>query len=215
MTEIANRLKTAVVAPVIRTSTEKSARRAVEVLSEEGFTLFELTLTTPGAIEIVRDLSKQPNITVGLGTILTREQGEAAIAAGADFAVSPAFVPGLAELCRDAGTPVALGAATPTEVLRAHEVGADFVKVFPASQLGGAGFVKALRSVYPMIEIMPTGGINPPDIADYLNAGAACLGMGGNLVNDAALIAGQDDVIRRAARAVRAEIAALSGGKPA
>ena len=79
MTEIANRLKTAVVAPVIRTSTEKSARRAVEVLSEEGFTLFELTLTTPGAIEIVRDLSEQPNITVGLGTILTREQGEAAI----------------------------------------------------------------------------------------------------------------------------------------
>lgn len=210
MTEIARRLKAAMVAPVIRTATEESARRAVKVLSEEGFALFELTLTTPGALDIVRDLAKSPNITVGLGTILTCAQGEAAIAAGADFAVSPAFVPGLAELCRESGTPVALGAATPTEALRAHEAGADFVKVFPASQLGGAGFVKALKSVYPTIEIMPTGGINPSDIADYVSAGAACLGMGGNLVNDAALTAGQDSVIRTAARAVCAEIAALS-----
>lgn len=210
MVAIAERLKSAVVAPVIRTSTEASARRAVEILSEEGFTLFEMTLTTPGALGIVRDLAAMPGITVGLGTILNCEQGEAAIEAGADFAVSPAFVPGLAELCRQAGTPVALGAATPTEALRAHEDGADFVKVFPASQLGGAGFVKALRSVYPMIEIMPTGGINPPDIAKYVAAGAACMGMGGNLVSDAALTAGEDQIIRSAAQAVQAEITALA-----
>lgn len=214
-TTIAERLKAAIVAPVIRTSTEASARRAVEVLTDEGFTLFEMTLTTPGALALVRELAAMPDITVGLGTILTREHGVAALEAGADFAVSPAFVPGLAELCKQANTPVALGAATPTEALRAHEAGADFVKVFPASQLGGAGFVKALRSVYPMIEIMPTGGINPPDIAKYIDAGAACLGMGGNLVNDAALAAGNDEVIRTAARAVRAEIKALSGTRAA
>lgn len=212
MTEIAKRLRAAIVAPVIRTATEKSARRAVEVLTSEGFTLFELTLTTPGALDIVRDLAKLPDITVGLGTILTCDQGEAAIAAGAEFAVSPAFVPGLTEVCRASGTPVALGAATPTEALRAHEEGADFVKIFPAYQLGGAGFVKALKSVYPMIEIMPTGGINPSDVKGYVSAGAACLGMGGNLVNDSALAEGRDDVIRDAARAVRAEISALSEG---
>ena len=106
--------------------------------------------------------------------------------------------------------PVALGAATPSEALRAHEAGAAFVKVFPAAQLGGPGFVKALRSVYPMIEIMPTGGIEAADLSDYFSAGAVCCGMGGKLVSDAALTAGDDETIRTAARAVRKVLADLS-----
>lgn len=202
--EIEARLRAARVAPVIRTGSEATARRAIELLREEGFDLFEVTLTTPGALEIIAELAREPALCIGVGTVLDIAQGEAALAAGASFVVSPAFVPGLAALGREANTPVALGAATPTEALRAHEDGAAFVKIFPAAQLGGAGFVKALRSVFPMIPIMPTGGINPGDISAYFDAGAVCIGMGGNLVNEKALNAGEDDVIREAARAVRA-----------
>ncbi|MEO0821907.1 MAG: bifunctional 4-hydroxy-2-oxoglutarate aldolase/2-dehydro-3-deoxy-phosphogluconate aldolase, partial [Pseudomonadota bacterium] len=203
MAGIAERLKAARVAPVVRTGTEAAARRGVALLREEGFALFEITLTTPGALAIIADLAAEPGLCVGVGTVLDRAAGEAAIAAGAAFVVSPAYVEGLTDLGREADTPVALGAATPTEALRAHEAGAAFVKLFPAKQLGGPGFVKALRSVFPAIEIMPTGGIDPGDIDAYFAAGAVCLGMGGNLVSDAALQAGDDAVIRAAARAVR------------
>ncbi|MEO1459923.1 MAG: bifunctional 4-hydroxy-2-oxoglutarate aldolase/2-dehydro-3-deoxy-phosphogluconate aldolase [Pseudomonadota bacterium] len=203
MVGIAERLKAARVAPVVRTGTEAAARRGVALLREEGFALFEITLTTPGALAIIADLASEPGLCVGVGTVLDRAAGEAAIAAGAAFVVSPAYVEGLTDLGREADTPVALGAATPTEALRAHEAGAAFVKLFPAKQLGGPGFVKALRSVFPAIEIMPTGGIDPGDIDAYFAAGAVCLGMGGNLVSDAALQAGDDAVIRAAARAVR------------
>ncbi|MEM6357652.1 MAG: bifunctional 4-hydroxy-2-oxoglutarate aldolase/2-dehydro-3-deoxy-phosphogluconate aldolase [Pseudomonadota bacterium] len=205
MSDIAAVLKTARVAPVVRTATEAAARRGVALLAEEGFELFEITLTTPGAMEIIRDLARDPALTVGVGTVLTADEGRAALDAGASFIVSPAFVPGL--VAAGGGAPVALGAATPTEALRAHEEGAAFVKVFPAAQLGGPGFVKALRSVYPMIAIMPTGGIEADDLAGYFAAGAVCCGMGGKLVSDAALQAGDDDAIREAARAVKAALA--------
>lgn len=198
------RLRAARVAPVIRTGSEATARKAIALLREEGFDLFEVTLTTPGALSIIADLAQEPDLCIGVGTVLTPAQGEAAIAAGASFIVSPAFVPGLVELGAAAGTPVALGAATPTEALRAHEAGAAFVKIFPAQQLGGPGFIKALRSVFPMISIMPTGGINPGNMADYFDAGAVCIGMGGNLVNEKALLAGEDMLIREAARSVQA-----------
>lgn len=206
MSDIAGRLESARVAPVVRTRTADTARRAVDLLQGEGFDLFELTLTTPGALELLSDLSRDASLCIGVGTVLTREDGEAAVKAGAAFIVSPAFVPGLCEIGRAAGVPVALGAATPTEVLRAHEAGADFVKIFPAAQLGGPGFVKALRSVYPMIRVMPTGGIEAENLPAYFNAGAVCVGMGGNLVNETALETGDYDTIRRAARAVRARI---------
>lgn len=206
--DIAARLKAARVAPVIRTSTEAAARRGVALLAEEGFDLFEITLTTPGAMSIIADLAKDDSLCIGVGTVLTADQGKAAMDAGASFVVSPAFIPGLVQAAM--GAPVALGAATPSEALRAHEDGAAFVKVFPAAQLGGPGFVKALRSVYPMIDIMPTGGIEAANMADYLAAGAVCVGMGGKLVNDAALQNGDDDAIRTAARDVRAALAVIA-----
>lgn len=207
---ITEKLIAARVAPVIRTSTEAAARRGVALLAEEGFDLFEITLTTPGAMDIIADLAKDANLTIGVGTVLNVDQGKAAIDAGASFVVSPAFIPGLSETGKTAGVPIALGAATPTEALRAHEAGAAFVKAFPAAQLGGPGFVKALKSVYPMIDIMPTGGIEAVNLADYYAAGAACVGMGGKLVSDAALTAKDDEAIRTAARTVKAAIEALS-----
>ncbi|MFK7944122.1 MAG: bifunctional 4-hydroxy-2-oxoglutarate aldolase/2-dehydro-3-deoxy-phosphogluconate aldolase [Paracoccaceae bacterium] len=210
MSDIAAKLKAARVAPVVRTSTESAARRGVALLAEEGFDLFEITLTTPGAMAIIADLARDPALTIGVGTVLNVDQGRTAIDAGASFVVSPAFIPGLAEAGAAAGTPVALGAATPTEALRAHEAGAAFVKVFPAAQLGGPGFVKALKSVYPTIEIMPTGGIESGDLHAYFAAGAVCVGMGGKLVADAALQTGDDGAIRSAARAVRDVLSELA-----
>ncbi|MEM7237535.1 MAG: bifunctional 4-hydroxy-2-oxoglutarate aldolase/2-dehydro-3-deoxy-phosphogluconate aldolase [Pseudomonadota bacterium] len=209
MSAIAGRLIAAKVIPVIRTIDEASARLAVEVLSGHGFDVFEITLTTPRALEIIRDLSAEPSFCIGAGTVLTPGDGASAIDAGAGFVVSPAFVDGLAEVCSTADVAMVLGAATPTEALRAHLAGAAFVKVFPAAQLGGPGFVKALKSVYPQIRFMPTGGINPSDIAPYLGAGAVAVGMGGNLVSEAALKAGDIDVIRQAAADVRREIDGL------
>ncbi len=208
MTKIAAHLHEAGVVPVIRTSSAALARKAVELLREEGFAIFEITLTTPGALELIRDLAQDSDLTIGVGTVLSTGDGQDAIHAGARFVVSPAYVPGLAALCRARETALALGAATPSEVLRAHQDGADFVKIFPASQLGGPGFLKALRSVFPDIALMPTGGINPPDIAPYLAAGALCLGMGGNLVSEAALRANDDAAIRQAAKAVHTALLA-------
>ena len=207
---ITEKLIAARVAPVIRTSTEDAARRGVALLAEEGFDLFEITLTTPGALSIITDLARNTDLTIGVGTVLTADQGKAAIAVGASFVVSPAFIPGLSEAGEAVGVPVALGAATPTEALRAHEAGAAFVKAFPAAQLGGPGFVKALKSVYPMIDIMPTGGIEAGHLGDYFAAGAVCVGMGGKLVSDAALVAKDDGAIRTAARAVKAALKGLA-----
>lgn len=208
MTDIVDHLRRARVVPVVRTASEATARRAVAILREGGFDIFEMTLTTPGALAIVRDLAGEAGVRVGLGTVLDAADARAAIEAGAEFVVSPAFVPGMAAACREAGVPSALGAASPSEALRAHEDGADFIKLFPARQLGGPAFLKAMRSVYPHMAFMPTGGIEPGDIAAYLSAGAVCLGMGGNLVNEAALAAGDDAVIREAARAARAALPA-------
>lgn len=207
MTTIAEMLADIRVVPVIRASDEDIGRRMVALLASCGFSTFEITLTTPGAMAMIRDLAKDPMVRIGVGTVLSREDGEAALEAGAEFVVSPGFVDGLAAPCREAGALLALGAATPSEAMRARAAGADIVKVFPAAQLGGPGFVKALRSVFPDMAIMPTGGIGPNDIVGYLSAGAMAVGMGGALVNEAALKAGDEDAIRAAAADIKAALA--------
>jgi 2-dehydro-3-deoxyphosphogluconate aldolase/(4S)-4-hydroxy-2-oxoglutarate aldolase len=135
---------------------------------------------------------------------MTADQAEACIDAGARFIVSPAVRPEVAAVCRTRKVDFFLGAATPTEVATAHELGAAAVKLFPAAQLGGPSFVRAVRSVYPGIALMPTGGIGTGDIAAYLDAGAACVGMGGRLVDERSLAAGDDAAILAAARDIRA-----------
>jgi 2-dehydro-3-deoxyphosphogluconate aldolase/(4S)-4-hydroxy-2-oxoglutarate aldolase len=192
------------VVPVIRTGSEATARRAVDVLARAGFSIFELTMTTPGAISIVADLAGDPDRLVGAGTVMTAAEAEDCIDAGARFIVSPAVRREVADVCRARNVEVFLGAATATEVAAAHELGAAAVKLFPAAQLGGPGFVRAVRSVFPGIALMPTGGIGTGDIAAYLDAGAVCVGMGGRLVDERALAAGDDAAILAAARDVRA-----------
>lgn len=203
MSNIINQLRDVKVVPVIRTSTAKAAERAVELLAEEGFTCFELTMTTPDAASIIKKLSQKSGILVGAGTVLNKADLHAVADAGAEFIVSPAIVEGMAADCKKLGLPYLPGTSTASEVLSAHTSGAEVVKLFPAGLLGGPAFVKTMLSVFPNIIFMPTGGVTPENMMDYLAAGALCVGMGGNLVNDKALQAGDDDVIRKAARQVQ------------
>ncbi len=202
MSEILAAMKQAKVVPVVRTSTRETAEGAVEVLRREGFAIFEMTLTTPGAVDAIRSLAERDDAIVGAGTVLSGEDALRCIEAGARFVVSPALRPEVVGVCAEHEVDCFLGAATPTEVFQAHELGCAGVKIFPAAQLGGPAFLGALKSVFPDIDIMPTGGIGVGDIATYLQRGAFCVGMGGKLVDEAALVSGNTDVIATAAREV-------------
>lgn len=207
MPDIISQLRDVKVVPVIRTSTAKAAERAVNILAEEGFSCFELTMTTPDAASLIKNLAKKSGILVGAGTVLTTADLNAVADAGAEFIVSPAIVDGMAQACQKRNLPYLPGTSTASEVLRAHKSGVPVVKLFPAGLLGGPAFVKTMLSVFPDIIFMPTGGVTPDNMMAYLQAGALCVGMGGNLVNDHALQAGDDDVIRHAARQVKAILA--------
>lgn len=193
--------------PVIRFDDAADARTAVDWLRQGGLKIFEITATVPGYAELIAELASRPELIIGAGTILDGEAARAAIDAGARFLVSPCFVAEVVEAALRAGLPVFPGAATPTEVHQAHRAGAAAVKIFPARQLGGPGYIAALRSVFPNIPLMPTGGIGIEDAPDYFRAGAIAVGMGGQLVTEADIKAGRrDEVVARAAR-----LATLSG----
>lgn len=193
-------LSAARIVPVVRTSTAANAATAVAWLREEGFRIFELTMTTPGALDLLRELARDPAITMGMGTVPDAAAARAALDAGARFLVTPWVAPEVATESRRAGVICMLGAMTPSEVRAAISAGADVVKVFPASSAGGPAHVKALRSVFPGALLCPTGGVEPHNAADYLAAGAAFVGIGGKLVDDSAITRGDSSIIRAAAR---------------
>jgi 2-dehydro-3-deoxyphosphogluconate aldolase/(4S)-4-hydroxy-2-oxoglutarate aldolase len=181
-----DRLLSQGVVPVIRTSTVASARLAVEWLAEANYRSFELTMTIPGAIDLIRELRERPDFLIGAGTVLDPETAREVIAAGAKFLVSPALVPDIVAVGREHGVPVLMGGVTPTEILAASRAGSPVVKLFPASTVGPA-HLKALKSVFPTIPIMPTGGIEAGNLADWFAAGAACVGVGGKLLDNKAI----------------------------
>lgn len=189
------------VVPVIRTGSLQTARTLIDWLAEGGIRVFEITTTVPDHMTLLRDLAGDPALLCGMGTVLDRGTAEAALAHGARFLVSPCTVAEVIEVGRATGFPVLPGAATPTEVFEAHRLGAAAVKIFPARQLGGPGFLKAVRSVLPTVPLVPTGGIEMDDIQDYFDAGALAVGMGGQLAAEADATAGRRDrVLERARR---------------
>lgn len=191
--------------PVIRTATTDQARTLIDWLSEGGLRVFEVTTTVPGWDGLVAELAGRDGVLVGTGTVLDAATARAAIAAGSRFLVSPCVVGEAIAAGRDAGVPVIPGAATPTEVLDAHRAGAAAVKLFPIRQLGGPGFLKAVKSVLPDIALMPTGGIELDEIAAYFEAGAAAVGLGGQLASGAEIAAGaRATVVARAQRLAEA-----------
>ncbi len=173
-------------------------------LAEGGVRVVEITMTVPDALDVVRHVRKAlgDRLLLGAGTILDAETARAALLAGAEYLVSPTLNLDVIRLCRRYDKLVMPGAFTPTEILTAWEAGADIVKVFPADVLGPAYF-KALRSPLPQIRVMPTGGVDLTTAADFLRAGACCLGVGSQLVEPKAVAARDLDRIRALARQYR------------
>lgn len=201
------------VIPVLRFADRETAQGAVEVVVAAGFTVIEVTLSVPGATDLIADLAVgHPGVLVGAGTVLTLPDAERCLEAGARFVVSPCYVDGLTDLCREAGAACLPGALTPTEAMSAWRAGATAVKVFPAASVGGPAHVKALRSVLPEVPLIPTGGVTLKAVPAYLAAGAAAVGVGGELIDAAALREGRrEDAVAHAARFLAAGRAARSG----
>lgn len=195
---------------VIRAEDAEAARWAAEAAVAGGLELVEVTLTTPGALQAIEQLS-EASCLVGVGTVLDADQAREAVRAGARFVVSPHADPAIVTLCREAGVWVAQGAATPTEMIRAHGLGADCVKVFPAEALGGPRFIRLVRDPLPFLSLMPTGGVDAGNLKAYLDAGASAVGVSTALFDRAAMRRRDAEAITRRAEELLA-IARPSAG---
>jgi 2-dehydro-3-deoxyphosphogluconate aldolase/(4S)-4-hydroxy-2-oxoglutarate aldolase len=189
------------VVAVVRSPDSHQLIDVAHALAEGGVTVMEITFSVPNALEVIRQVRHHlgERIVLGAGTVLDPETARAAILAGAEFIVSPTLNLDVIRLCHRYDKAVLPGAFTPTEILTAWEAGADVVKVFPAEVVGPA-FFRALRGPLPQVRVMPTGGVDLTTAADFLKAGACCLGIGGQLVDPKAIAAGDFDRIRDLAR---------------
>ena len=189
--------------PVLRAKNATQAMAVVDAMIAGGVTVVEVTMTVPGALDVLKELkNKYPTkLLLGSGTVTTGKEAEATIEAGAEFVVSPSLHPDVVQATKAAGKLSVPGALTPTEVIAAHRLGADYVKIFPCSAMGGAPYLKALLAPFPFLKLIPTGGVTIGTAEDFLKAGARALGVGSDLVNLAAVDAGQPEVITEAAKA--------------
>jgi 2-dehydro-3-deoxyphosphogluconate aldolase/(4S)-4-hydroxy-2-oxoglutarate aldolase len=168
------------VIPVVRVSTREQAICAVDGIISAGITVVEITLTVPGAIQIVQDLTAKygQKLLVGAGTVLDAETCRLAVLAGAEFIVSPAFDARVVEVARTYGKICMPGALTPTEALVAWQAGADLVKIFPCNSVGGPSYIRSLKGPFPQMQVVVTGGVNLENVGQYLAAGVAAVGVG-------------------------------------
>ncbi len=187
--------------PVLRADSVDKALALAEAVADGGVTVLEVTMTVPGAIEVMRRLAQlRPDILVGAGTVLDPETARLCILEGAHFVVSPALNLDTIAMCHRYSIAVLPGALTPTEIVTAWQAGADVVKVFPASAMGGAKYLKAVKAPLPQVELIPTGGVSLATARDFLEAGAFALGVGGDLVDHKAMTEGRAHVVTETAR---------------
>ena len=190
------------VVPVIRTSSAESAIQSIQAIYRGGIRAAEITMTVPGAIQALEKVADQfgDSIVLGAGTVLDPATARSCMLAGAQFFVTPALNTATIEMARRYSKPIFPGALTPTEVLTAWEAGADAVKIFPCSAVGGAKYIKALKAPFPQIEMIPTGGVNLDTAADFLRAGACAVAVGGELVDAKSIREGRYDVFEQRAK---------------
>jgi 2-dehydro-3-deoxyphosphogluconate aldolase/(4S)-4-hydroxy-2-oxoglutarate aldolase len=189
--------------PVLRARNAAQAHAVVQAMIAGGVTVVEVTMTVPGAIDLLKELKQEygSRILLGSGTVTTAAEAQATINAGAEFVVSPSLHPEVIQATRTNGKLSIPGALTPTEVITAHRAGAHYVKIFPCSAMGGAPYLKALLAPFPFLKLIPTGGVTLDTAASFMQAGARALGVGGDLVNLAAVDAGHPEKITETARA--------------
>jgi 2-dehydro-3-deoxyphosphogluconate aldolase/(4S)-4-hydroxy-2-oxoglutarate aldolase len=186
--------------PTVRVKTQDLARFGAETVFAAGIPIVEVTLTTPGAVAVIHDLSNRfPDMVVGAGTVLDDEMARRCVDAGASFLSSPGFVPEVVAYARKVDVVALPGALTPSEIIAAWKAGADFVKIFPTGHVGGIKYVRALKVPLPQIPLIATGGVNQLTASDFILAGATAIGLGGELLPIEALHFRQDDRIRELA----------------
>jgi 2-dehydro-3-deoxyphosphogluconate aldolase/(4S)-4-hydroxy-2-oxoglutarate aldolase len=202
------------IVPVLRARSADEGRALVEALVAGGITVMEVTMTVPGAVELLDQLKKEygDRLLLGSGTVTDAKQAQATIEAGAEFVVSPSFHPEVVETTKRLGKLSIPGALTPTEVITAWRAGADYVKIFPCSAMGGAPYLKSLLAPFPELQLIPTGGVTVATAADFLKAGARALGVGTDLVNAAAIAEGKPDKVTATAKAYLDVVAAFRNG---
>jgi 2-dehydro-3-deoxyphosphogluconate aldolase/(4S)-4-hydroxy-2-oxoglutarate aldolase len=209
------------IVPVVRAATVAEAIRAVEAICAGGIPIAEITMTVPNAVSVIREVAQQyqGRVLIGAGTVTTAEQAELCIRAGAEFVVSPGLAAPVISVAQACGKLAIPGALTPTELMSAHNHGAKLVKIFPCGNVGGAKYLRALKAPFPHASLIPTGGVNAANAAEFIAAGAFALGVGADLVDAAALRSGNLEKITSASRelvqAVASARAALAPPKRA
>jgi len=199
--------------PVLRARNADQAHAVVQAMLDGGVTVVEVTMTVPGAIDVLKELKQEygGKLLLGSGTVTTAAEAEATINAGAEFVVSPSLHPEVIAAAKAANKLSIPGALTPTEVITAWRAGADYVKIFPCSAMGGASYLKALLAPFPFLKLIPTGGVTLDTAESFLRSGARALGVGSDLVNLAAVDAGHPETISGTARAYLKIFAKMRG----
>ncbi|MBM4461187.1 MAG: bifunctional 4-hydroxy-2-oxoglutarate aldolase/2-dehydro-3-deoxy-phosphogluconate aldolase [Chloroflexi bacterium] len=206
-TDALNLIRSTGVIAIMRAKSSDQLLAAAEAIRAGGVCAIEVTMTTPGALAVIEQATARRDEAVlfGAGTVLDPESARAAILAGAQFIVAPNLNLGVIELCRRYSIPVFPGAYTPTEIVTAWQAGADMVKVFPAS-VGGPAFIKALKAPLPQVELVPVGGVEIENTADWIRAGSAAVGVGSALVDQKLLDAADFAALTDRARRLIAEV---------
>jgi len=199
--EVRARIEEIGIIPGIRVSTPERARFAAEAVNRSGIPIAEITMTVPGAIEVISHLAKNfPEMVVGAGTVLDAETARRCLGAGATFLTSTGLVPEVVEFALKNDAVVFPGAMTPTEVIAAWKTGADFIKIFPCGPLGGPAYIRALKLPFPQVPLIATGGVNQHTAGSFILNGATALGIGAELINPEGLPLMQEEQIRELAR---------------
>lgn len=206
------------IVPVVRAASVDEANGAIEAICAGGISIVEVTMTVPNAVTVIREVAQQyrGKVLVGAGTVTTAQQAEDCIEAGAEFLVSPGLSTAVLARARAHSLLAIPGALTPTELMNAQEQGARLVKIFPCGNVGGPKYLRSLRAPFPNAALIPTGGVNAANAAEFIAAGAFALGVGADLVDAKALREGKLEKITEGARElVRAVASARSAdGRP-
>ncbi len=192
---------------IIRANSSNELIEAAVAIQTGGVDVIEITMTTPDALQVIGEVSARLGnaVLIGVGSVLDAETARAAMLAGAEFVVSPVTKPDIIEICNRYGKAVIPGAFTPTEILYAWETGADYVKVFPSSGVGPS-YIKDIKAPLPQIPLIPTGGINVNNAAEFLKAGASALGVGSALVSSDIIDSGNFTVLTERAEKLVAAV---------